>query len=416
MPKQSTRTNLKVETPPLITPPATTSSGERVTRLFDIVRSLSTITQPEMLLGNILDAAIGVVDARGGFLMLIDPESNELRCYATSGELASGLQGAAFKIDQRTVPGMVAVHGSSYRENDVSHSPFFTSKQRTSPRDYAIHKLMCAPLKVGDRVTGVVQVMDKQTGADFDEDDERLLQAVAGTAASLIENLRLYQAERTKNEGLEQALKEMRNSYHSSLQAISSMLDARDNAVSGHSNRVVAITMRLVQALGLTDPARLRSIQIGALLHDVGKLRVPDSVLGKSGQLDGEDWQKMRAHPDLGYRMLRHIDFLHDALPIVRYHHERYNGTGYPYGLEGKQIPLDARIFAVADAFDAIMSERPYKKARTYEEAVTVFKEDNGRFFDPVVVEVFLSVPKEDWLAIFAQPNLTEDVVGSPRK
>jgi HD-GYP domain-containing protein (c-di-GMP phosphodiesterase class II) len=127
---------------------------------------------------------------------------------------------------------------------------------------------------------------------------------------------------------------------------------------------------------------------------------VEDSILRKPGPLDGDEWKQMRSHPELGYRLLKDIEFLKDALPVVRYHHERFNGTGYPYGLEGKQIPLEARIFAVADAFDAIISERPYKKARTYEQAVAAILEDNGKDFDPNVVKAFLRVPKEEWLQI----------------
>ena len=130
---------------------------------------------------------------------------------------------------------------------------------------------------------------------------------------------------------------------------------------------------------------------------------MPDTILRKPGALDGEDWNQMRAHPEIGYNLLKHIEFLKDALPVVRYHHERYDGTGYPYGLEKRQIPIEARIFAVADAFDAIISERPYKKARTYEQAIEIFKNDGGHFFDPDVVAAFLRVPKEDWMKILEE-------------
>jgi HD-GYP domain-containing protein (c-di-GMP phosphodiesterase class II) len=142
------------------------------------------------------------------------------------------------------------------------------------------------------------------------------------------------------------------------------------------------------------------------LLHDVGKIGVADAILRKPGPLDADEWREMRAHPELGYKMLKDIEFLKSALPIVRYHHERYNGTGYPYGLEGKEIPLEARIFAVADAFDAITSERPYKQARTYEQACAVLQSDSGKYFDPEVVAAFLKVPREEWVQILRQ--LTE--------
>jgi response regulator RpfG family c-di-GMP phosphodiesterase len=384
------------------------SSLERLTRLYDIMRSITSITQLDKLLDRILGSATGMLAARGGFLMLVDPETNELKCEVTSGGMAAGLKGAVLKIDERTVPGRVASRGEAYHTNDVSNSPFFSGQRRNATGDSAVHKLMCVPLKVQDRVTGVVQVLDKSNGGDFDDGDLRLLQAMADTAAIAVENVRLYEAERKKSEQLTQMNEELRANYHGTLQALTGLLDARDTATRGHSNRVVALTMRLVREIGITDSQRLRSIQLGALLHDVGKIGVPDAILRKPGALDGDEWQQMRAHPEIGYRLLKDIDFLKDALPVVRYHHERFNGTGYPYGLEGKQIPLEARIFAVADAFDAIVSERPYKKARTYEDAVVIFKDDKGHFFDPAVVEAFLRIPKEDWLRILEEAQETE--------
>ncbi len=383
------------------------TSLDRLTRLYDVIRSITSITQLDKLLDLILASATGMVGARGGFLMLVNPETNELKCEVTSGGMAAGLRGAVLKIDERTVPGMVASKGKPYRENDISRSPFFASQKRNPSGDYPIHKLMCVPLKVQDRITGVVQVLDKTTGEDFNDDDLRLLQAMADSAAISVENVRLYEAERKKSELLSQAYEDLRANYDGTLQALTGLLDARDTATRGHSNRVVALTMRLVQEIGITDPHRVRSIELGSLLHDVGKIGVPDAILRKPGPLDGAEWQQMRAHPEIGYRLLKHIEFLKDALPVVRYHHERFNGTGYPYGLEGRQIPFEARIFAVADAFDAIVSERPYKKPRTYEEAVHIFTEDKGHFFDPEVVEAFLRVPKEDWLQILEESRET---------
>src|SRR5829696_87730 len=136
---------------------------ERLTRLYDIMRSITSITELDKLLDRILGSATGMVKARGGFLMLVDPETNELKCEVTSGGMASGLKGAVLKIDERTVPGMVVSRGKPYRENDIANSPFFAAQKRDSASNYAIHKLMCVPLKVQDRVTGVVQVLDKSS-------------------------------------------------------------------------------------------------------------------------------------------------------------------------------------------------------------------------------------------------------------
>lgn len=378
------------------------SSVERLTRLYDIVRSLNSITDLDLLLDRILASAGQMVDARGGFLMLVDDEGRKLKCEVTSGVATAGLKGAVLPIDERTVPGSVALRGRPYVENDVSKSPYFSS-QRNNNNPHAIHKLICVPLKVQDRITGVVQVIDKVSGEDFNIDDRKLLEAMADTAAVAVENVRLYEAERKQTELLKEAYEELHKTYQATLQALTGLLDTRDTATRGHSSRVVALTLRLAKTMGITDPHRLRTIEQGALLHDVGKIGVADAILRKPGPLDADEWREMRAHPELGYRMLKDIEFLKNALPIVRYHHERYNGTGYPYGLEGKEIPLEARIFAVADAFDAITSERPYKKARTFEQAVAVLQEDSGKYFDPNVVAAFLKVPKEEWLGILQE-------------
>src|SRR5438477_5851712 len=206
-------------------------------------------------------------------------------------------------------------------------------------------------------IVRVVEVLDKTSGADFNVSDLKLLEAMADAAAVAIENVRLYEEERKKSRLLTQTYDELRRTYKATLLALSGLLDTRDAATHGHSSRVVGYTSRLAREMGITDPARLRSIEQGALLHDVGKIGVADSILRKPGPLDENEWKEMRGHPELGYRMLKDIRFLRDALPIVRHHHEHWDGTGYPQGLKGEAIPLEARIFAVIDAFDAITSE-----------------------------------------------------------
>jgi HD-GYP domain-containing protein (c-di-GMP phosphodiesterase class II) len=378
------------------------SSIERLSRLYDIVRSLNSITDLDRLLAQILGSAAQMVDARGGFLMLTDDDGKKLKCEVTSGVATAGLKGAILPVDERTVPGMVAQNGKPFVENDVPNSPY-VSAQRNDKNPNTIHKLVCVPLKVQNRITGVVQVIDKASGDDFNDDDRKLLEAMADTAAVAVENVRLYEAERKKTDLLKKAYEELHKTYQATLQALTGLLDSRDTVTRGHSSRVVALTLRLAQAMGITDPQHPKTIEQCAILHDVGKIGVADAVLRKPGPLDADEWREMRAHPELGYRMLKDIEFLKNALPIVRYHHERFNGTGYPYGLEGKEIPIEARIFAVADAFDAITSERPYKKARTFEQAATVLREDAGKFFDPAVVQAFLKVPKEEWMRILSQ-------------
>jgi putative nucleotidyltransferase with HDIG domain len=176
-------------------------------------------------------------------------------------------------------------------------------------------------------------------------------------------------------------------------------LDFRDNETQGHSLRVVEYTIRIAESMGIVEP-EMGWIRRGALLHDVGKIGVPDAILRKPGKLSDDEWLEMRKHPEHGYEMLRHIRFLAPALDIVLCHQERYDGSGYPRGLKGEDIPLGARIFAVVDCFDAMTSDRPYRAALPIEAARDEIRRFSGSQFDPEVATAFLEVPVEVWKQI----------------
>lgn len=196
---------------------------------------------------------------------------------------------------------------------------------------------------------------------------------------------------------------EMRATYDATLVALSTALDSRDTETVGHSQRVVSYVSAIAGQLGLIDD-ELPGLLNGALLHDVGKIGVPDAILRKQGPLTMDEWAIMRRHPEDGYRMLRHIGFLSNALPVVLHHHERYDGTGYPDGLTGEEIPLAARIFAVADAFDAMTSQRPYRRAHSVESARLELRRCSGTQFDPEVVDAFVRVDVRELARISGQP------------
>jgi putative two-component system response regulator len=195
---------------------------------------------------------------------------------------------------------------------------------------------------------------------------------------------------------LDEALRSLGDAYRSTLKSLTAALEARDSETHGHSERVVNFSLRLGRELGL-DAEQLRSLEFGSLLHDIGKIGVPDAILRKPAALSESEWVRMREHPLHGQKILSGIKFLEGAARVVSQHHERWDGTGYPVGLRGKQIDLNARIFAVADAFDAITSDRVYRRGRSYEEAVAELEEFSGRQFDPEVVEAFRRVPREEW-------------------
>ncbi|MDQ4122467.1 MAG: response regulator [Acidobacteriota bacterium] len=201
-------------------------------------------------------------------------------------------------------------------------------------------------------------------------------------------------AERTAE--LDRAFDEIENSYRATLKALVQALETRDFETHGHSERVVTFSLRLGYELDL-DAGQMRSLEFGAMLHDIGKIGVPDAVLRKPAALDEAEWAKMRLHPLHGQQILRGIPFLEGALKLVAQHHEKWDGTGYPLGLKGEEIDLNARIFAVVDAFDAIISDRVYRAGRSYEEALAEIERCSGKQFDPEVVAAFRRVPREDW-------------------
>ena len=204
-------------------------------------------------------------------------------------------------------------------------------------------------------------------------------------------------AERTAE--LYGALSDLEKSYDYTLEALGGALDLKDAETEGHCQRVTAITIAIAKAMKV-DPALLPQIARGAFLHDIGKMGIPDRILRKPGPLTEEEKAIMRRHAEIGYNVLERIPFLRDASQIVLSHQEYYDGGGYPRGLRGEEIPLGARIFAVADTLDAMISDRPYRKAQSVEDAQKEIRLCSGTQFDPKVVEVFLSMPPALWLEL----------------
>jgi len=195
---------------------------------------------------------------------------------------------------------------------------------------------------------------------------------------------------------LKSALDSLAEAYRATLKALTSALETRDQETHGHSERVVNFSLRLGQELNLNEDD-LRSLEFGALLHDIGKIGVPDAILRKPSKLTEAEWKEMREHPLHGQRILSGIGFLTGAARVVAEHHEKWDGSGYPLGLRGAEIDLNARIFAVADAFDAMTNDRVYRAALSYETAVAELDEYAGRQFDPQVVEAFRHISRSEW-------------------
>jgi putative nucleotidyltransferase with HDIG domain len=201
---------------------------------------------------------------------------------------------------------------------------------------------------------------------------------------------------------LDKALNSLEGAYRSTLKALTAALETRDSETHGHSERVVTYSLRLGREYGLSSE-EMKALEFGSLLHDIGKIGVPDSILRKPAKLTEEEWVRMREHPIHGQQILRGIEFLQGASRVVAQHHEKWDGTGYPLGLRKEEIDICARIFSVADAFDAITSDRVYRRGKPYEAAAQELDDWAGRQFDPRIVEAFHRVPKEDWEELHRQ-------------
>ncbi len=209
-----------------------------------------------------------------------------------------------------------------------------------------------------------------------------------------ITRLNRYQKLLQERAKLREANAQLLNAYEATIEGLSHALDLRDRETEGHSRRVTEVTVRLAQALNISED-EITHIRRGALLHDIGKIGIPDSILHKPDTLTEEEWGIMRKHPQFAHDMLSPIEYLRPALAIPYSHHEKWDGTGYPRNIKGEEIPMSARLFAIADVWDALTSNRPYRDAWTAEQALAYIREQSGKHFDPQVVDLFFQVIEE---------------------
>jgi HD-GYP domain-containing protein (c-di-GMP phosphodiesterase class II) len=247
------------------------------------------------------------------------------------------------------------------------------------------------PLIAKGEVQGVLEIFNRSL---IKPDSEWLsfLQMLGGQAAIAIDNATLFSE-------LQRSNAEITSAYDATIEGWSRALDLRDRATEGHTRRVIELTMQLAQQIEIPNN-ELIHIRRGAALHDIGKMGIPDRILHKPGPLTGEEWDTMRRHPQYAKDLLSSIEYLRPAKDIPCYHHERWDGSGYPKGLKGEEIPLAARLFAVVDVYDALTSDRPYRTAWSKQAALDYIREHRGKLFDPKITSVFLNLEKEKRLVV----------------
>ncbi len=278
---------------------------------------------------------------------------------------------------EQGLSGWVVQHKEVVRSRDVKNDPRYVE---TFP---GIRSGLYVPMMIAEKVIGVICIESGEADA-FSESDERLTVTLATQAAIAMENAQLLTDLQHSNTNLTSA-------YDATIEGWSRAMDLRDKETEGHTLRVTELTLKLAGFMGFNEEEMIQ-IRRGGLLHDIGKLGVPDNILLKNESLTDAEWEIMRKHPIYAYEMLSSIDYLAPALTIPYCHHEKWDGTGYPRGLKGEEIPLAARIFSVVDVWDAVRSDRPYRKGWDTEKAIEYIKSQSGEYFDPRVVDTFMKL------------------------
>jgi putative nucleotidyltransferase with HDIG domain len=332
------------------------------------------------VLEQVMDTLIELTHAERGILMLKNSDG-DIGNRVARGMDQANLEEESFSVS-RTIVENVASTGEPVLTVNAKEDPRFG--QQLSVVAHNLRSILCVPLKLKDRIIGVIYVDNRVYSGIFQENDLNLLTAFADQAAVAIDNARLF-------DGLQAANTELKSAYDETIKGWALALELRDKETEGHTQRVTALTQVLAKELGLKGE-QLEHIKRGSLLHDIGKMAIPDYILRKPGELTLTERKYMEMHPILAYDMLKPIEFLHPAIDIPYCHHEKWDGSGYPRNLRGEEIPFSARIFSVVDVWDALTSERPYRKPLNSKEARRHIQGEAGSHFDPLVVEAFLDI------------------------
>lgn len=326
------------------------------------------------LLNLIIENTTAALEAQMGSLMLVDGEKQEL--YVKTAWSANGQAtdpGQRVKLGDGVV-GWVAKEGQPLRVSSKATTLGFANGHS------AEGAILCVPLKLRDKAIGVLSVLRENAARAFTEDDESLMVSIGSQVAVAIENYRL-------NLDVEQT-------YIETIMALALAVEAKDPYSAGHSKRVGYYAMQIGKALGLDDEM-LRTLNDGGILHDIGKIGIKDEILLKPSHLSPDEEKIMQQHPVIGEAIVKPVRSLRRLAGLVRCHHERFDGSGYPSGLKGEQIPIGARILAVADTYDSMVTDRPYRKRLSIEEAKETLRKGAGVTYDPVVVEALLRILQE---------------------
>jgi len=348
---------------------------KELTLFYEIGRKLLSTLKLEEVLRIIVDNVTGILNVEMCSILLIDKETSQLLIKSAYGLDSKIITQTRLKPGEG-ISGWVMQHKEPLLVEDIETDPRFA---RDSHEKYYTHSFISVPLIAKDEVVGVINVNNKKTKEIFTKDDLRFVSGVANEAAIAIENAQLYTS--------------LEDTYIKTVMSLTSAIDAKDHYTMNHSEHVTDYAVAIAKEMGLSA-AEIEDIRRACQLHDLGKIGVHDQILTKPDKLNPDEWEEIKLHSSKSAEILKPLAFLGEVIILVEQHHERYDGAGYPHGLKGDQIKLGARILAVADSFDAMVTQRPYRQGLNIDVAIEEIKKNSGIQFDPKVVEAFLIVLK----------------------
>ncbi|MDY6787252.1 MAG: GAF domain-containing protein [candidate division WOR-3 bacterium] len=351
----------------------------RIRNLIETSILLSSTLDLDELLALIMDKAKEILSAEASSIFQIDSQSEELYFRVATGEKGEAAKSIRVPVGKGIV-GWAAENMRTVYVPDVSRDERFY-KDVDEKTKFSTKSVIAVPLVTKKGVIGVAEVLNKKGGGQFTDDDIRIFESLARQSAVAIENAKLYNdlSELTKQ----------------SISSIVTAVEKRDRYTRGHTERVTEYCLKIAEAMGF-DSEKMHKLELAALLHDVGKIGISDNILLKKGALTDEEYDEIKKHPRKGIEIVGRIEQLSEIKEGILYHHERIDGRGYPAGLKGNEIPLTARIIAVADAYDAMTTNRPYRNSLSVEEAKRRLSESSGTQFDPRIVEIMLLILEKE--------------------
>lgn len=341
---------------------------------FDLLEKLWARMKPEdkedQLISHIMHMTHNALDASASSMLLLDDSSQKLYFKYANGPVGPELKRLHISR-QSGIAGWIVRNGKPLLVNDPAKNRNFY-KQIDTATGFKTRNIIGVPIIINKKVVGVIEVLNKADGTDFTRKDMNTMLGVSSTTAIAMETARTNA--------------ELLNSYKGTVSAVVSLSDAKEISGNGHSRRVAEYALKAAAELALTREAK-RDIEYAALFHDIGKLSLPDRILNKAEALTEEEWARIRKHPLIGYKLFCNIPFLREAARLILYHHERYDGRGYPEGIQGENIPIGSRLIAAADAFDYMTTGHAHREALSKARAFAELYQNSRTQFCPVAVK-----------------------------